>query len=143
MKEKVNKIKEKVHEKRDKLKQLFHAEGIYHHYSETKDEEIKRENIRRRADSFEGVRLQFSGCENENDLLLCPISQELMTDPVMTPYGHCFQRSCIEAWLMGHDTCPITGQKLSIDQLIPCYTVKAIVEEHMSKQKGVIKISQS
>ena len=67
----------------------------------------------------------------EDDLLLCPISQELMTDPVMTPYGHCFQRKCIEEWLDSHDTCPLTNNKLLKSQLVTCYTVKAIVDQHL------------
>lgn len=30
------------------------------------------------------------------EALLCPISHELMRNPVITPYGHCFEKSQIE-----------------------------------------------
>ncbi|CAG9323787.1 unnamed protein product [Blepharisma stoltei] len=74
-----------------------------------------------------------SGPQNPNkieiDALRCPISYELMTDPVITPYGHCFQRTGIEDWLKTHNSCPLTNQPLSINQLIPCFTVKSAVEE--------------
>ena len=61
-----------------------------------------------------------------------------MTDPVMTPYGHCFQRSYIEKWLSSHNTCPLTGNPLSIDQLVPSYTVKAIVEQRIKSNHAAI-----
>jgi STIP1 family protein 1 len=140
VKQNIKKIKQKVNEKKVLFKQLFAQGGGF---EETKREDYKDVDTRRRASTYEGVKLQFKDAENENDLLMCPISQEIMTDPVMTPYGHCYQRSCIEAWLIKHDTCPITGQKLTVDQLIPCYTVKAIVDEYLSKQKGIVKVSNT
>eukprot|EP00124_Ichthyophonus_hoferi_P004739 Ihof_evm3s563 gene=Ihof_evmTU3s563 len=37
--------------------------------------------------------------ENEEDVPInafyCPITQEIMRDPVNTPYGHCYERSAI------------------------------------------------
>ncbi len=33
-------------------------------------------------------------CEIES--FLCPITQQVMKDPVMTPYGHLFERKAIE-----------------------------------------------
>lgn len=40
---------------------------------------------------------------------LCPITQQVMTDPVLTKYGHLFERKAIEDWLKSHNTCPLTG----------------------------------
>jgi len=37
---------------------------------------------------------------------LCPITTEMMRDPVMIGCGDTFERSAIEEWFKGHDTCP-------------------------------------
>ncbi|CAG9320215.1 unnamed protein product [Blepharisma stoltei] len=78
----------------------------------------------------------------ENDIevegmeaLLCPISHELMRNPVITPYGHCFEKSQIEAWLDLHNYCPLTRQKLTKKQLRPCYTLKYAVEQYIRLQE--------
>lgn len=131
MKENIKKFGNVVRESKVAVKNFLKEEFSSKHHSDD-DQEIKEPDCRRRACSFE--RLNYKKIEDDNELLLCPISQELMTDPVMTPYGHCFQRSCIEAWLGNHDSCPITGQPLRAEQLIPCYTIKAIVEEKLKIQ---------
>lgn len=76
------------------------------------------------------------GHERDKDLLFCPISHELMTEPVITPYGNCFQRKSIEAWLFTNGTCPLTKKKLTISQLNTCKKVKAIVERHIKSLKS-------
>lgn len=128
MKEKIKKFREVVHDGKIAVKNFIKEEFHSKHHSGD-EQEAKIDDVPRRSLSLEKV--DCKQIEDDNELLLCPISQELMTDPVMTPYGHCFQRSCIEAWLGNHNTCPITGQSLRTDQLIPCYTIKAIVEEKL------------
>lgn len=47
----------------------------------------------------------------------CPISMELMTDPVVLPTGHTYERICIERWFRsGERSCPNTGSTL--EQLV-------------------------
>ncbi|CAI5508504.1 unnamed protein product [Closterium sp. Naga37s-1] len=44
----------------------------------------------------------------------CPISLEIMRDPVIVSTGQTYHRACIEQWLKeGHKTCPKTQQILS------------------------------
>ena len=38
------------------------------------------------------------------EFLVCPITQEVMEDPVITSDGHTFERSAIEAWLGKNNT---------------------------------------
>ena len=64
----------------------------------------------------------------DDDVLVCCISNETMTDPVITPYGHCFEKSAIEEWLSKNSTCPMTSKPLEISQLFPCYALKKIIE---------------
>lgn len=44
-----------------------------------------------------------------DDLLICPISMDIMTDPVMTTTtGNTFDRMYIEKWIEKHGDNPIT-----------------------------------
>ncbi|KAG9144606.1 hypothetical protein Leryth_010817 [Lithospermum erythrorhizon] len=60
--------------------------------------------------------------------LRCPISLQLMYDPVIIASGQTYERICIEKWFSdGHDTCPKTQQQLSHLCLTPNYCVKGLV----------------
>ncbi|KAK8691560.1 hypothetical protein V6N13_075066 [Hibiscus sabdariffa] len=60
--------------------------------------------------------------------LRCPISLQLMHDPVIIASGQTYERICIEKWFSdGHDTCPKTQQKLPHLFLTPNYSVKGLV----------------
>lgn len=59
---------------------------------------------------------------------LCPLSLELMSDPVIVASGQTYERSYIQQWLdQGNITCPKTGLILSHTNLISNYTVKALI----------------
>lgn len=58
----------------------------------------------------------------------CPLSGELMSDPVIVASGQTFERVYIQHWIgEGHLLCPKTQQYLSHRSLIPNYTVKALI----------------
>ncbi|KAF5742555.1 U-box domain-containing protein 14 [Tripterygium wilfordii] len=58
----------------------------------------------------------------------CPISLELMKDPVIVSTGQTFERSCIQKWLdAGHKTCPKTQQTLLHTALTPNYVLKSLI----------------
>lgn len=60
--------------------------------------------------------------------LRCPISLQLMYDPVIIASGQTYERICIEKWFSdGHNTCPKTRQKLSHLSLTPNYCVKGLI----------------
>ena len=48
----------------------------------------------------------------------CPISMELMTDPVICSDGFSYERSAIEIWLKAHDRSPKTNETLPNKTLI-------------------------
>ncbi|XP_038885198.1 U-box domain-containing protein 45-like isoform X4 [Benincasa hispida] len=71
------------------------------------------------------------------DELRCPISLQLMYDPVIIASGQTYERICIEKWLSdGHNTCPKTQQKLSHLSLTPNYCVKGLIA-NWCEQYGV------
>ncbi|KAK8615789.1 hypothetical protein V6N13_017369 [Hibiscus sabdariffa] len=70
--------------------------------------------------------------------LRCPISLQLMYDPVIIASGQTYERICIEKWFGdGHDTCPKTQQKLPHLSLTPNYCVKGLIAS-WCEQNGLL-----
>ena len=69
--------------------------------------------------------------EVPNDYV-CPITTEIMTDPVCTADGFTYERTAISEWLSTNDTSPSTGTTLAIKMLIPnlslCSMIRSFVE---------------
>eukprot|EP01018_Ginkgo_biloba_P013503 Gb_29129 [translate_table: standard] len=64
------------------------------------------------------------------DELKCPISLDLMRDPVIVATGHTYDRASISQWLdSGHSTCPSSGQKLVHTGLIPNYALRSLISQ--------------
>ncbi|XP_076935978.1 U-box domain-containing protein 13-like [Bidens hawaiensis] len=60
----------------------------------------------------------------------CPISLELMKDPVIVSTGQTYEQTCIEKWLeAGHKTCPKTQQNLTSTVLIPNYVLRSLIAQ--------------
>ena len=56
---------------------------------------------------------------------LCPITGDLMEDPVLTMGGHCYDRASIARWFaQGKKTDPLTGAELSESTLIPNHQLR-------------------
>ena len=51
--------------------------------------------------------------ESIPDEFLCPISTDIMSDPVITCVGQTYERSCFEEWLEAHDTDPMSHIPIS------------------------------
>ncbi|OVA06251.1 Armadillo [Macleaya cordata] len=60
----------------------------------------------------------------------CPISLELMRDPVTISTGQTYDRVSIEKWLeAGHGTCPKTQEILSNMALTPNYVLRSLIAQ--------------
>lgn len=60
----------------------------------------------------------------------CPISLELMTDPVTVSTGQTYDRPSIQKWLKaGNTKCPKTGEKLTNKELVPNTTLKRLIQQ--------------
>jgi hypothetical protein len=58
----------------------------------------------------------------------CPISLELMRDPVVLCTRQSYERSSIEPWLeVGNHTCPATVQTLASLELVPNHTLWCLI----------------
>ncbi|KAK2436998.1 U-box domain-containing protein [Trifolium repens] len=62
----------------------------------------------------------------------CPISLEIMSDPVILSSGHTFDRPSIQRWLDdGHRTCPITKLPLPDNPtLIPNHALRSLISTY-------------
>ena len=64
---------------------------------------------------------------------VCPISDDIMRDPVMCADGHTYDRPNIEQWFAGgHDTSPNTGARLPHLNLVPNHALRNSIEDFLS-----------
>ena len=57
----------------------------------------------------------------------CSISCELMVDPCFAADGHSYERENITAWLVSHDTSPLTNETLPHKMVVPNHSLKALI----------------
>ena len=61
---------------------------------------------------------------------LCPITLDLMFDPVIVATGQTYDRTSITRWIQaGHLTCPKTGQKLAHKDLISNFALRSLISQ--------------
>ncbi|GLJ51859.1 hypothetical protein SUGI_1101750 [Cryptomeria japonica] len=69
--------------------------------------------------------------------LRCPISLDLMKDPVTLCTGITYDRHSIETWLdAGNDICPVTNQILHTQDTIPNHTLRRIIQDWCVTNSG-------
>ncbi|TVU28366.1 hypothetical protein EJB05_19883, partial [Eragrostis curvula] len=73
----------------------------------------------------------------------CPISLELMRDPVIVSTGQTYERAFIQRWIdCGNRTCPKTQQKLQNLTLTPNYVLRSLILQ-WCEEKGIEPPSRS
>ncbi|PHT67458.1 hypothetical protein T459_26945 [Capsicum annuum] len=61
----------------------------------------------------------------------CPITLEIMSDPVTIASGHTYDRSSILKWFRaGNSTCPKTGERLTSIDLVPNLALKFLIKQY-------------
>ncbi|KAH8053901.1 hypothetical protein JL721_10621 [Aureococcus anophagefferens] len=66
---------------------------------------------------------------------LCPITFEMMTDPVIAADGHTYERRAIEAWFSRARTSPVTNEPLEHLHLIPAHTIRSLIQRRLAYPK--------
>ena len=64
------------------------------------------------------------------EVFLCPITRQIMRDPVMDRDGYSYERSAIEAWVRDHGTSPMTRSPLTLQELVPNRSLRNTIEEN-------------
>jgi hypothetical protein len=62
----------------------------------------------------------------------CPITQEVMTDPVMCNDGHSYERHAIERWFAAHDTSPMTNVVIS-KNIVSNHSLRNSIQEYLNQ----------
>lgn len=93
---------------------------------------LKDINFKKRTGSGNEAIVSASGLNNiaVPEHFLCPISSQLMKDPVILATGETYDRAFIQAWLQaGNRTCPKTKQVLPHLILTPNCLVQSMIEQ--------------
>ena len=69
-----------------------------------------------------------TGGEGEPEAFCCPITYEIMQDPVICSDGNSYERAAITEWFEKNDTSPLTGEKIT-KNVITNKTLKKAIEE--------------
>jgi hypothetical protein len=57
---------------------------------------------------------------NAPDEFICPLTLELMVNPVVNRQGNCYEKAALIKWLsQPNATCPLTRQPIRLSQFIP------------------------
>jgi|GEM_PF-1197555 len=78
------------------------------------------DSIRRRGD--------HKSAEELETLRIWSISLGEVVDPVIDKCGHTFEREKIKEWLQENNTCPISRERITIEDLIPNRVVKQAID---------------
>ncbi|KAK1435784.1 hypothetical protein QVD17_01553 [Tagetes erecta] len=74
--------------------------------------------------------IEILSCLNPEDFR-CPISLELMSDPVTVSTGQTYDRASIQKWLKsGNLICPKTGEKLATTELVPNLNLRKVIQQY-------------
>ena len=67
----------------------------------------------------------------------CPISLDLLKDPVTLSTGITYDRESIERWIeSGNQTCPVTNQVLNSFDLIPNHALRKMIQDWCVKNRS-------
>jgi hypothetical protein len=71
--------------------------------------------------------------ESKYEEFTCPITREIMTDPVIDREGNTYERDAITEWIKLHGTSPITRNYLSTYDLAPNRALREAIEAKDAK----------
>ena len=66
---------------------------------------------------------------------ICPITQSIMIDPVISPYGISYEKYAIENWLIKNNVDPFSQKPLKKEQLVRNYALKNAIREFVVNYK--------
>jgi len=116
-----DKPKEKEVKEKDKLKEKEAKEKDKLKEKEAKEKDKPKEE--------ENKSTEQEGNEIPQDFL-CPITQDIMVEPVLAEDGHTYEKKSIQEWLDKHGTSPITRDKISNKILIINRNLKNQIDQY-------------
>ena len=87
----------------------------------------KRARNARTATVSIGITVNTGGVDADlQPFLKCPISHEIMVDPVVGEDGQTYERKELARWLHGKNTSPMTGERMGA-RMVPNHVVKSMI----------------
>ena len=87
----------------------------------------KRARNARTATVSIGITINAGGVGADlQPFLQCPISHEIMVDPVVAADGHTYEREALARWLSEKNSSPLTGQPMGT-RMVPNHAVKSMI----------------
>jgi Mg-chelatase subunit ChlD len=80
---------------------------------------------------------------------MCPISMDLMADPVIGTDGHTYERTAITEWLSSHGVSPLTRRPMTLADIQPNFALRAALErwklanEPMPQSIDILALAES
>mmetsp|Transcript_60572 Transcript_60572/g.180116 ORF Transcript_60572/g.180116 Transcript_60572/m.180116 type:complete len:258 (+) Transcript_60572:1943-2716(+) len=112
------------------LKDSLAAGGVLHEF---RDEAALRKLV------SQAVRAQFTGKRQRSDEppdeLVCPITFQLMVDPVVAADGHTYERSAVEDWLKTHNRSPKCNTPLDHKLVVPNHLIHLQIREYLDRSE--------
>ncbi|KAG2438743.1 hypothetical protein HXX76_005288 [Chlamydomonas incerta] len=68
-------------------------------------------------------------------MFLCPITQDVMEDPVVAADGYTYERLAITEWVSRSPTSPLTNMRLDHTQVVPNLTLRSAIKEWREQQQ--------
>jgi hypothetical protein len=75
----------------------------------------------------------LAAMEEPPSIFVCPITQEVMSDPVFASDGYTYEREAIAAWITTHNTSPMTNLPLLHPHLTPNHALRSSVREWLDQ----------
>jgi STIP1 family protein 1 len=138
-KKEFHKVQEAKREKKLTSMREFMLSSLQEHRSMTQErgdpESVSQELADDYIASFLGL-IEESCSKRQHevpDALCCPISMEIVQDPVVTPSGLSYERKCLEEHLRKSNIDPITRKPLSASQLIANTALKQAADLYLDE----------
>lgn len=66
---------------------------------------------------------------------LCPITQEVMKEPVICADGYTYEKDALAEWFKTKDLSPMTGQKVDMKIVFPNFTLRSRIKEFLDRKQ--------
>jgi len=67
---------------------------------------------------------------------ICPITTDIMSDPVILTDGQVYDRKAIEKWLERSNKSPMTNAIIDKHTIIPCFVLRTLIEQFLENSGG-------
>lgn len=96
-----------------------------------------KEKLSKKSSQIDSLKENTKNILGGIDSFLCPITRDIMEDPVIAKDGHTYEKEAIEMWFNNNSRSPKTNQQISTE-LIPNYALKSAIGA-MSELREALK----